>query len=53
MKNINLILAKIGANENDLKSQIDQSKWGIICLGTLGYVGNLSSAQYIIDIMLK
>lgn len=48
-KNISLILAKIGASENELKSQINESKWGLICLGALGYVGSLASAKYLTD----
>jgi hypothetical protein len=51
-KNISLILAKIGASESDLKSQIDESKWGLICLGSLGYIGNLASSKYLIDTIL-
>ena len=52
-KNISLILAKIGTSENDLKSQINESKWGLICLGALGYVGGLASAKYLTDNILN
>lgn len=52
-KNISEILAQIGVVENELKTQVDESKWGLICLGALGYVGNLASAKYLTDSILN
>lgn len=46
-------MAKIGINENDLKSQVSESRWGLICLGALGYVGGLSSAKYLTESLLS
>ena len=53
MKSISEILQKIGVKEKELKGQINESKWGIICLGAIGYAGNETTAKFLTDLILN
>jgi hypothetical protein len=40
IKNLSLFLSKINPNTKSLLSAVNDSKWGLVNLGALGYVGN-------------
>ena len=43
-KKISLILSQLKVNEKYLIENVSDSQWGLICLGALGYIGNLKTA---------
>jgi hypothetical protein len=40
IKNLSLFLSKINPNAKSLLSAVNDSKWGLVNLGALGYIGN-------------
>ena len=43
-KKISLILSQLKVNEKYLIDNVSDSQWGLICIGALGYIGNLKTS---------
>lgn len=44
-KKLSLFFSKINPSKKELIAEIDDSKWGLVSLGALGYVGDLSTIE--------
>lgn len=52
-KKLSIILSKIYTSKEKLLSEINETKWGLVCLGALGYIGDLSTIDQIHKIILN
>lgn len=50
-KKISVILSKLNVDEKYLVNNISDNSWGLTCLGTLGYLGNLKTVEYLLNLM--
>ena len=46
-KKLSIILSQIYPSKDKLLSEINETRWGLVCLGAVGYVGDLSTIDQI------
>ena len=46
-----MIIGKLNVKEAELLKQIDETAWGRICLGALGYIGDKSTVNYLLKLI--
>lgn len=50
-KKISLILSKLKLSHKDLQANVSEEQWGLISLGALGYTGDISTIDYLLNLM--
>lgn len=52
-KKFSVIISQIYPSKDKLLSEVNETRWGLVCLGALGYVGDLSTIDKIQKLIIN